>query len=277
MAQASVVGAVRGWFRSYPFAPRYRDARLLALRTEDGVRLAAWHLVGPADAPMVVVLVHGFVNWSRTPAVHRFASRLRRSVHVIVPDLRGHGRSEGLCSLGRDEALDVDAAVAAARAAHPGVPVVTVGVSLGGAAALLHAGTRRGVDAVVAVSAPAWAGDATRPGAARVARYASSRAGRAVLAGLTRTRLLPGCDGLADAPEVMPAIAPAFVLVVHDPEDWYFSIEHAETLHRLAREPKALWIEPGAGHGTDLLTDDFAERLLAELRPRVSPPRAPSR
>jgi hypothetical protein len=71
---------------------------------------------------------------------------------------------------------------------------------------------------------------------------------------------------------VVAAIAPAFSLIVHDPADHYFGGEHAETLYQWAREPKALWLEEGAGHGTDLLTPELATRLLGELRHRLSPP-----
>ena len=103
-------------------------------------------------------------------------------------------------------------------------------------------------------------------------RYATTRAGRAVLARVLRTRVAATCDGVPDSRAIVGAIAPAFTLVVHDPEDHYFGVGHAEALYQWAREPKALWLEEGVGHGTDLLTPTFARRLLDELRARVSSP-----
>ena len=262
--------AVAGYLRKHVFVPRYRGEEALVLRTADGLRLGGARLEGPVDAFATVVLVHGLAHSSRTPRIHAFAHLLAREVHVLVPELRGHGVSGGVSTLGRDEPLDVAAAVAVAR---PELPVVTVGVSLGGAAALLHAGTYGRVSGVVAVSSPAWWGawdtDATR----RLQRYATSRSGRAVLARVLRTRIAETCEGVPDSRDVVGAIAPAFTLVVHDPEDHYFGPMHAETLYEWAREPKALWWEDGAGHGTDLLTPTLARRLLDDLRARLSSPR----
>src|SRR5262245_59492325 len=119
MAKRAAAQALKRYLRTYPFAPRYRRGLRLSLVTDDGVRLSAIHLEGPSDASASVVLVHGFVNWSRTPRIHSFAHALARRVHVVVPDLRGHGRSKGAGTMGVKEPLDVEAAVAAARAANP--------------------------------------------------------------------------------------------------------------------------------------------------------------
>jgi hypothetical protein len=97
----------------------------------------------------------------------------------------------------------------------------------------------------------------------------TSRAGRLVLTYALHTRIADRCDGVPDSRAVVAQIAPAFTLVVHDPADHYFGGEHAETLMEWAGPPKALWLEREAGHGTDLLTADFADRLVAELRRAV--------
>jgi pimeloyl-ACP methyl ester carboxylesterase len=170
--------------------------------------------------------------------------------------------------MGRDEPLDVQAAVAAAP---DGLPVVTVGISLGGASALLHAGTFGGVAGVVAVSAPSrWAAWDT-PATQRVRRYVSTRAGRQLMALVLRTRVAATLDGVPDSRQVVAAIAPAFTIVVHDPADHYFGEEHARALHEWAGEPKDLWLMPGHGHGTDLLTPALARRLVDDLRRRLAP------
>ncbi|MFN2504481.1 MAG: alpha/beta fold hydrolase [Acidimicrobiales bacterium] len=257
---------LQSYLRKYAFIPRYGREEALSLVTADGLRLAGARLQGPPDAFATIVLVHGLVHSSRTPGIHAFAHLLARHVHVLVPDLRGHGASEGVSTLGRDEPLDVAAAVAAARS---DLPVVTVGVSLGAAAALLHAGSAGGVAGVVAVSSPAWWGAWDTPSTRRVRRYAMTPAGRVVLARMLRTRIAVRCDAVPDARDVVGAISPGFTLIVHDPADHYFGMEHAETLYRWAKEPKALWLEEGRGHGTDLLTPDLAQRLVAELRIRL--------
>ncbi len=263
---ASYGRAVGGFVRRFAFAPRYRREEELHLVTADGVRLAGARLQGPADSFATVVLVHGLVHSARTPRIHAFARLLAAHTHVLVPELRGHGRSGGRCTLGRDEPLDVAAAVAAAT---PGLPVVTVGVSLGGASVLLHAGTQGGVAGVVAVSSPArWATWDT-PATIRVRRYVDSRTGRQVLARVLRTRVADTLDEVPDSSAVVGDIAPAFTLVIHDPADHYFGEEHARTIYDWASEPKDLWLVPGAGHGTDLLTPALAQRLVTYLRRRL--------
>ncbi len=253
--------------RKHVFAPTYRPEEELILVAEDGVRINAVGLAGPPDATATVVLVHGFSHSCRTPRIHAFAHLLARSVHVVVPDLRGHGRSGGACSLGVEEPLDVAAAVAAAP---PGLPVVTLGVSLGGAAVLLHAGLMGGVAGVVAVSSPAWAEAWDTPSTRRVRWYASTPAGRAVLQRVLRTRIADQCEAVPDARDLAAAIAPAFTLVVADPADHFFSEDHPRSIYEWANEPKDLWLLPGTGHGTELLRPSFASRLLAYMDERLS-------
>lgn len=262
------------WARNYVAAPRYAPEECTELTTADGVRLAAARLTASTEPVCTIVLVHGFTNWSRSPRIYAFARELAAGTDVIVPDLRGHGSSGGRCTLGRDEHNDVAAAVAAAR---PGLPVVTVGVSMGGAATLSHAGRVGGVAGTVAISAPASWTDLTTHGAARVRRYVGTRAGRVLLSGLCRTRVLPGMPAVVDdAAAVIGSIAPAFTLLVHDTEDRYFPPSHGHQLFEWAREPKDLWWSEGAGHGIDLLTKALADRLLAALADRLRPRSSPS-
>jgi pimeloyl-ACP methyl ester carboxylesterase len=263
VAQLTPVGAIGSYLRKYPLAPRYRRGTALRLTAADGTRLAAHRLAGPPDAPCTVVLVHGFVNKARTPAVHQFAHTLADTVDVIVPDLRGHGRSDGVCTFGRDEPLDVAAAVAAA---DPAKPVVTMGVSLGGAAVLLHAAQAPGsVAGVVSVSAPVRWGGLGTPGAERIERWVATTRGRWILRTLLGTRVAATVEPPTATAEAARSIAPAFTIVVADPRDWYFGPEHAEELYARAGDPKALWWYPDGGHGTDLLTTALAARLLSAI------------
>lgn len=265
-SQARGRAALAGYIRKHAFVPRYRDEQRITLVTDDGVRLAAARLRGPVDAAGTVVLVHGFSQSSRMPRIHTFAHQLATRMHVIVPDLRGHGSSGGLSSMGPKEPLDVKAAV---EAADPSLPVVTVGISLGGAAVLLHAGTFRGVAGVVAISAPAWWGAWDTPATRRIQRYAMTAAGRRFLATFMRTRIAAVCEGVPHAEAQAAAIAPAFTLVVADPDDHYFAETHPRTIYSWANEPKDLWLLPGTGHGTDLLGPAFTARLLADLDRRL--------
>jgi pimeloyl-ACP methyl ester carboxylesterase len=78
------------------------------LMTSDGVELAtrSWSCDGEPRA--IVVLVHGLSSTKDHPHVVGLAERLRaRSLDVLSYDARGHGESEGLCTLGDSERNDV--------------------------------------------------------------------------------------------------------------------------------------------------------------------------
>lgn len=253
-------GVLGGWLRKYVIAPQYTREQRERLLADDGVRLRAHRVTPRSSATATVVLVHGFANWSRTPAVHAMAHALaRHGFEVIVPELRGHGRSGGRCTLGSDEPRDVEAAV---RAARPDLPVVTVGVSLGGAACLVHAGSYGGVAATVAISSPArWTGEGHLAASDRVGRVAGSWKGRALLAVLVRTRLASRRAPRRSPEDVVADIAPAPTVIVHDPSDQFFDASHATALYEAAREPKQMWWYEGRGHGVDLFDPALADRI----------------
>ncbi|HET6949637.1 MAG TPA: alpha/beta fold hydrolase [Acidimicrobiales bacterium] len=204
-----------------------RDTRPLTLHTADGLALAAdaWLAPGPPDA--AVVLVHGFTAHRRDPSVVAMAHELRAAGHaVIVYDMRGHGESEGLCTLGDREALDVAAAAAAARDLAP--RVVLVGASLGAVAVLRHAVADPDLAGVVTVSSPAqW----------------RLRTPRTVLAaGLTRTgvgRRLARRLGVrldrtwrwSEPPDRLAARLGAPLAVVHGTADRFMPADEAALLH----------------------------------------------
>ena len=107
--------------------------------TADGVRLSGTHLTDP-EKPQVTALVHahGFTHRTSYSATKRVLTAFAEHVDVVAFDLRGHGRSGGRNTVGDREVLDVDAAVAWARAAGY-ARVATVGFSLGAAVALRQA------------------------------------------------------------------------------------------------------------------------------------------
>lgn len=251
--------------------PRYRPpATALVLQAADGTRLHAVHLPGPPDARISVVLAHGVTNSSRTPTVHAFAHACAAWASVVVVDLRGHGRSGGQSSVGTHEALDIAAAVAAARQVMPDLAVVVVGTSLGGLAALFAVAAlppEAGVAGVLTISAPV-PGLAVGPAAARLRRLSESPLGRAALRAVMGTRVAPGWvppTGLADA---VAAIAPRWLVVAHDPTEPYFDRAHPEALVAASDGHAEHWWLDGAGHGGAALTPALATRLRHHIEDR---------
>ncbi len=105
------------------------DCEQREVRTEDGVRLHV-EVEGDPDAPVTVVLCHGFALNQDSWWFQR--AELGRHARVVLWDQRGHGRSRrgsaqrlGIDQLGRDLHAVLDQVV-------PSGPVVLVGHSMGG-------------------------------------------------------------------------------------------------------------------------------------------------
>jgi uncharacterized protein len=225
------------------------------LRTADGLRLSArWQ---PALLPVAsasVVIVHGFSASQDEPGVRALADDLAAAgYHVLTYDARGHGSSEGWCAVGSTEHLDVAGAVEAARS--KGLPVVVVGVSMGGVAAagyLAEAGDddRLGVWGAVLVSAPArWRMRASAVGVL-TALLTRTRPGRWVASRHLRVRIAPRwrvgkpLESLVEQIDVPLA-------VVHGIGDRLLHHEHGRLLHACAAGPSRLELVEGMGHGID--------------------------
>lgn len=104
-------------------------------RSVPGADGASLHvrLDGPQQAPVTVVLVHGWALEGRTwGSVARSLATGRSPVRVVRPDHRGHGRSAAVdpATMTIDQLADDLAAVVAATA--PDGPLVLAGHSMGG-------------------------------------------------------------------------------------------------------------------------------------------------
>ena len=238
-------------------------SRPFTVWTDDPVRIEGDRLGDPGTERTALILAHGLMGWHRKPRFARFAELLsERRFTVYAMDLRGHGRSGGVCDYGGREVLDVDAVVRLARSVgHP--HVVTVGTSMGAIAVLRHAGLVGGVDAVVGISSLAywdWRADAHPRVRQSIRRATSTRGGRVALRAWGVR--LPGSWEAPESPEdVVGGISPSPVVIVHGRDDHLFPEEHAMRLYEAAKEPKRLLLGDRFGHAEDGLTGSFAARL----------------
>ena len=265
------------------------QAEPLALVSQDGVALAAMHLRRPSSWPggsgqaplsgsTAIVLAHGFGGAHDQERVERIASILSEDASVVAVTQRGHGASAGMTTLGHREPMDVEAAVAWARAAGY-ERVVTVGFSMGAAVVLRHAALLGpgSSDAVIAVSGPAyWFYRGTTP-MRWLHRGISTPAGRAYIRTALGTRVDP--TPWPEPPPLPPTEAAARVrehgidlLIVHGDADGFFPLDHPRALHDAAPGSE-MWIEPGFGHAEGAIEEDLVRRLGAWA---VQPDRAGS-
>jgi pimeloyl-ACP methyl ester carboxylesterase len=215
------------------------------LRTGDGVQLAATvrSVARPRGA---VVLAHGFGGSQSQPQVVAVAEALRTAgFSVVTFDSRGHGGSEGLCTLGDLECLDVAAGVGLARSESD--QVVLVGASMGAIAVLRHGASDPSLAAVVTVSCPAvWRVPRTARGALSVI-VTQTGIGRRLAADRLGVRLAGG--RVREAPPVALAARLARPLaVVHGEVDRFVPAGDARRLVQAAGGPHRLSLVPAMGH-----------------------------
>jgi pimeloyl-ACP methyl ester carboxylesterase len=254
------LGRYLGPFVSGPPSPHVRTTRI-TLGTDDGVRLDAVHLDGSASHDTVIILVHGLAGCWRLPAFRRIAAQLSHFGGVIAADLRGHGRSTGVSTLGDREVTDLATLVAYARFAGYR-KVVAVGFSMGGSVALRYAALDTGLRAVVSVSSPKeWHYRGTR--AARRVQWCINRPfGRLTVRLLLGTRLSgQRWDHSPLAPGEAAARISIPLLIIHGDADPFVPAGHARGLFEAAHGPKELWIEKGMGHAEANISPHLVSRI----------------
>jgi uncharacterized protein len=244
--------------------------RRLVVHSEDGTELAGLALPARPPSPrpagsrhLTFVVAHGFTNSVARAPFRRLADWLTPFGEVRALDFRGHGLSAGGSGVGGDpEMRDVDAAVTAARADGADA-VVTVGLSMGGGAVLRQAALgRQRPDAVVSVSAVSrWYVRDTRP-MRRVHWLVETTLGRRVLSRAIRLELdEPWLTPPPSPLQVVSAIAPTPLLLVHGDRDEYFPLEHFRALAQAAGPSATAWVVPGFGHAESGATAPLVERI----------------
>ncbi len=104
------------------------------------LRLGGYYFPPKEQSDKWLVFFHGYassIDWSR----RWIRTMSERGYHVLAPDMRGHGISEGdYIGMGWDERMDVLDWVNAIVDRDPGARILISGVSMGGATVLCAAG-----------------------------------------------------------------------------------------------------------------------------------------
>jgi fermentation-respiration switch protein FrsA (DUF1100 family) len=237
----------------------------------DGVRLAAWLARSMEDSGAAVIVVHGHGGNRHTSLA--YASYLFPDFSLLLPDLRGHGDSLGThTSVGYLERRDlIGAALYLRGLGYQKIGVL--GISMGAAVAILAAAQSEAIDAVVADSSFAALRHAVRQGA-RIRGYPSAitRPLAYLCCQTAAWRLrhpLRACDPL----DVVGAIAPRPLFLIHGEADDLIPADSARALYAAAGEPKDLWVLPEVEHGRALEADGdrYRERVLRFFLTWLSP------
>jgi uncharacterized protein len=237
-------------------APADLGAESVTYLSNSGSSIHAWLARGVRGGGSVLLL-HG-VGANRTSMLERARFLHRLGFTVLAPDLQAHGESPGEhVTFGARESLDAAASLTFLRGAMPAERVGVIGISMGGAAALLGPGP---------LDANAFVLESVYP---TIRQAVSDRLGTWLgpLGGVARLFTpavihFVGNDIGVMETELRPidriARLHAPLLFLAGTADPYTPIAEAESLYAHAPAPKFYWPVEGAGH-EDLYAFDRAE------------------
>lgn len=213
--------------------------------TRDGVRLAVRRWGPAADQGVAVVVAHGFGATKDSASVGGVAEALTADGHqVLAYTARGHGESEGQCTLGDLEHLDVEAAVGLARRSAD--RVVLVGASMGAISVLRHA-SKHASDGVVTVSSPAEWNLPRTVQSAGAAVLTQTRPGRWIARRAMGVRLSAHWSD-APPPVDLARKIDAPLAVIHGRQDAFIKSDEAHKLHAASPDPCRIELVDRMGH-----------------------------
>lgn len=238
--------------------------------TVEGATVRGWWLPRP-ESQQVVIGCTGH-RGAKHELLGIGSGLWRAGYNVLLFDFRGRGESDGdICSLAYHELADLHGAVAYTLGRMPQAELGVIGYSMGAAVALLGTAAEPRIRAVVADSP--FASIRRVVGSAYTQRRLPAAPMLRLSDAVNRWRY--GYDyGAVQPVDVVAAIAPRPLLLIHGSEDRTIPLDHGEEIYAAAGEPKELWVIPGAGHCGGYfvdraayvarVTDFFARSLAAE-------------
>lgn len=233
------------------------------LVSTSGATLRGWWIRGEPGKG-AVILLHG-VRSTRYGVTNRVQFLRQSGCAVLLFDFQAHGESSGEhITYGKLESCDAAAAVAFVTTNAPGERIGVIGISLGGAAALL-AEPPLPVNAFVLESVFPTLRQATED---RIAIHFGSP-GRLLAPLLTcqlRPRLGISADELKPIEHARSNTTPK--LFIAGTADLHTTLAESKALFTAAAEPKELWLVEGATH-TDMhgfSPVEYEKRVGAFLR-----------
>ncbi|WP_149496375.1 alpha/beta hydrolase [Roseiconus lacunae] len=237
------------------------EASTIEFESDSGALIRGWHL-RPANSQGIIVLLHG-IRSSRRMMLDRARMLYEAGFASLLIDLQSHGESSGeAITFGARERFDATAAVRIAKQIHPGQPIGVIGVSLGGASAILASPLV--VDAMVVESVY---GDIRRAVHNRVEARLGPLSPLASSVLLYQLRYRLGIDPSELRPIDRIAKVGCPVMVISGSDDIHTTADETRALFAAANEPKSLWLVEGATH-VDLYKaepHEYRERVLEFL------------
>jgi uncharacterized protein len=236
------------------------DAREVSFPSRSGATIHGWFVEGQPTRG-AVLLLHG-VRANRLAMLQRARFLSAAGYAVLLIDFQAHGDSRGRqITFGALESRDAQAAMAYLREVAPDTRIGVIGVSMGGAAAVL-AEPPLAADALVLEQVYPTIDEALDD---RLRIYLGPFG--ALAAPLLRIEMSwhLGIDPMQLRPIDRMGELNAPVFVIAGEVDRHTTLAQSQALFAAVREPKQRWIVPGAAH-VDLhavAVRDYESRVLA--------------
>jgi pimeloyl-ACP methyl ester carboxylesterase len=233
--------------------------REVSFVTVEGARIAGWY--APSRNRAAVLLLHG-ANADRASVLPELRVLSEAGFGALAYDSPGYGASEGRIQWGRTEVKAMIAGIEwlSRRADVDPQRIGGVGFSMGGLIMVQGAARDQRVRAVAFLSAPIDAVEQARWDRQQLPWGALSDLGAQLAISQYRDP-----EAAVWAPQdAIARIAPRPVFIAGGNADDDVPLRVTQGTFEHAREPKELWIIPGAGHGhyTEVAPAEFRRRLV---------------
>jgi len=209
----------------------------------DGTHVHGWLTYG-TDGNGVVLLAHS-IRSNRVEMLSRARFLTAQGYHTLMIDLQAHGETPGdRITFGARESGNIEAAVDFLRKTFPHDRIGAIGVSLGAAAIVLAQPDLR-LNAVILESLHPTIEEAVEN---RLKLFLGEPGKFFLPMLLFQISLFTGesIETLSPITRINTLNSP--VLIIAGTNDQHTTVSETERLFDAAREPKELWIVPGAGH-----------------------------
>jgi fermentation-respiration switch protein FrsA (DUF1100 family) len=241
--------------------PADLSAMEITLASASGASLSGWH-IRVRESKGVVVLLHG-LRGSRTSMLDRARWLHKEGYSSVLIDFRAHGESTGnIITGGYLEKEDVVSAVEFARRRHPSESIGVIGVSLGGASAVL--GSPLDIDALVIESVYPDLRSAIQNRVVIKLGAMYWLPSQLLLASL---QLRTGISPSSLRPIDQLAVVGCPILIASGAGDRRTTSAETQSMYQSAAPPKELWILENAAH-VDLYRaapEDYRRRVSSFL------------